>query len=149
MKSDSVESKAFSTNGIFSRDSAQSGLDVSSSDDGQLSEENKRRLPRRSLQVTADVYDRISQRFLGRLVNLHTEGLMIFGNQALAADHIYQLDLHLTTPINNRNMLPLGVECLWTRDEAEDRVHWAGCRIIDISDDALADLEELIREYGV
>jgi len=112
------------------------------------SRENKRSLQRYTLSVTADVYDRTSESFLGRLVNVHTEGLMIFGNFPFVEEKIYQLDLHVSHPEDGRKIIPVGVDCLWTRGEDDDKLHWAGCRIIDISDEAMEDLGRLIDHFG-
>ncbi|MEX1032509.1 MAG: PilZ domain-containing protein [Cellvibrionaceae bacterium] len=114
------------------------------------SEEKKtdqRRLPRHALSEPVNVYDRATQSFMGRLVNIHAEGLMIMGNQAFEDENIYQLDLQLPRPINGHDMIAIGVDCLWSRSE-EAHVHWAGCRVIDISDEALRDLEALIELFG-
>lgn len=107
----------------------------------------QRRLRRRILSEPVHVYDRVSQSFMGRLVNIHTEGLMIMGNHPFTDERIYQLDLQLPVEINGRTMIPLGVDCLWSRSE-DDHVHWAGCKIIDVSTEALRDIELLMELLG-
>lgn len=108
----------------------------------------QRRLPRHVLSGPVNVYDRVSQSFLGRLVNVHTEGLMIMGNHPFSADCIYQLDLQLPEPIEGcEMMIPLGVDCLWSRSE-DTHLHWAGCKIIDASEEALKSIERLIELFG-
>lgn len=103
----------------------------------------QRKLARHVLTGPVNIYDRASQSFMGRLANVHMEGLMIMGNHSFIADCIYQLDLQLPEPINDCEMIPIGVECLWSRSE-DAHVHWAGCKIIDASEDALRDIQTLI-----
>ncbi|GAB1264449.1 hypothetical protein NBRC116493_07220 [Aurantivibrio infirmus] len=105
---------------------------------------NKRILPRHNLKAAVDVYDSVSQALLGRVVNVSSEGVMIMGNHPFSESKIYQLDLHLPTPINEHNSISVGVDCLWTRTE-EENMFWAGCKIIDIADSARIDLENLIQ----
>jgi hypothetical protein len=107
----------------------------------------QRKLPRHVLSGPVNVYDRASQSFLGRLVNVHTEGLMIMGNHPFTADCIYQLDLQLPQAIDGCDMIPLGVDCLWSRSE-DTHVHWAGCKIIDASEEALNQIEKLIKFFS-
>lgn len=104
---------------------------------------NKRNLPRHELKTAVGVYDSVSQGLLGKMVNAHAEGVMIMGNHPFSENKIYQLDLHLPTPINEHNSINIGVDCLWVRCE-EENIYWAGCKIIDIADSAKADLEKLI-----
>ncbi len=106
-----------------------------------------RKRHRHSLLTAVAVYDHDQESFLGRLVNVHEEGLMMMGNRAFESEHIYQLDLHLADPIDDRTRIHLAADCLWTREE-DEYMHWAGCRIIDISDQAMTDLKVLISQYG-
>lgn len=113
----------------------------------EVDKAEQRRLPRHVLSGPVNIYDRVSQAFLGRLVNVHTEGLMIMGNHPFTADCIYQLDLQLPEPINGCEMISIGVDCLWSRSE-DAHVHWAGCKIIDASEDALRDIQSLIKSFS-
>lgn len=108
----------------------------------------KRRLKRHALSGPVNVYDYLSKTFLGRLVNLHSEGLMIMGHYPFEDGKIYQLDLYLPEPIQGREFISLAVDCLWTRGEDDERVYWAGCKVIDISDQAREDLQQLIEWLG-
>lgn len=107
----------------------------------------QRRLARHALSEPVNVYDRISRSFMGRLVNIHAEGLMIMGNHAFVDERIYQLDLHLPQAINGREVIAVGVDCLWSRS-ADAHVHWAGCKFIDVSAEAKSDIEALIELFG-
>lgn len=107
----------------------------------------QRRLERYALSESVNVYDRLSQSFMGQLVNVHEEGLMIMGNHAFTDERIYQLDLHLPTPVNGREFISVGVDCLWSRSE-DAHVHWAGCKIIDASDEAQRDIAALIKLFA-
>lgn len=113
-----------------------------------MQQSEKRKFKRHDLNDAVHVYDRVSQTFLGRLVNIHTEGLLIMGNFPFSDERIYQIDLHLPESDSTNATISMGVECLWTRAEDEERAYWAGCKIIDISDDALTQLQNLIRLFA-
>jgi hypothetical protein len=113
----------------------------------EVKKAEQRRLPRYVLSGPVNVYDRVSQSFLGRLANVHTEGLMIMGNHPFIADCIYELDLQLPEPIEGCEMIPIGVDCLWSRSE-DTHLHWAGCKIIDASEEARRSIQTLIELFG-
>lgn len=99
---------------------------------------------RHEINTAVEVYDNLRDIYLGRLVNIHTEGLMIMGDVRLEEDKLYKLDLLLPEYINERNSIHLGVDCLWVRNADHNGKHWAGFSIIDISPQATEDIRGLI-----
>lgn len=104
---------------------------------------------RHELSQAIDVYDNTRDVYLGRVVNIHTEGLMLIGDQPFEEDCLYRLDLHLAAPVNERNSIHLGVDCLWVRNADHNGKHWAGFSIIDASPQALADIEALEEAFSL
>ncbi len=110
----------------------------------------KRKLKRYQLTALIDIVDRKNGEFVGRLVNLHTEGLMIIGTYHFEEDTLYQLDLRLPKNIGERSVIPIDVDCLWTRSAQDDNnTTWSGFSIYSCSEEAKADIEYLIDELGV
>ncbi len=107
-----------------------------------------RRLKRHALDGHVEVFDSVRGVYLGRLVNIHAEGLMLIGDIALEDDKLYQLDLRLPQAINGRESIPLGVDCLWARASDDFSKHWSGCQIIDISPQGAEDIDALIQLMG-
>ncbi|MDO3386721.1 PilZ domain-containing protein [Gilvimarinus sp. SDUM040013] len=104
------------------------------------SEHEDRKLERLGVKQSIDVYDNIHDIYLGRVVNLHNDGLMIIGDKPCEEDCLYRLDLHLSNAVNGRNSVQLGVDCLWVRNAEDNSKHWAGFSIIDASPQALEDI---------
>jgi hypothetical protein len=94
--------------------------------------------------MAVEVSDAITSLVVGRLVNVHVEGLMIVGEHNLPNNNLYQFVLQLPAEINGQSRIDLGVDCLWSRSNDDQTQFWAGCRIIDISDTALENLKSLI-----
>jgi hypothetical protein len=107
-----------------------------------------RALERYGIAGDVDVYDSLRDVYLGRLVNIHTQGLMLLGDVALDEDKLYKLDLNLPAPINGRTSIPMGVDCLWTRNADYNGKHWAGFAIIDLSPQAADDIRMLVQQLG-
>ncbi|ABD80083.1 UDP-3-0-acyl N-acetylglucosamine deacetylase [Saccharophagus degradans] len=97
-------------------------------------EQNSRRLDRVGVQQEVVVRDSLTGQKLGQLANIHCEGFMLFGDENVQENHIYQLHLELSQPINNVSNLSIGAECLWLNASGDNSQCWAGFHIIDISD---------------
>lgn len=104
----------------------------------------ERKLKRYSVSMVVDVHDAVNRTYIGRLVNIHQEGLMVVSEEQLPCNNLYQLELHLSQAIGDRDKIALGVDCLWSRRNDEGTMFWAGCKVIDVSDAALVDLAALI-----
>lgn len=101
----------------------------------------RRKLDRHEVSGQIDAFDRVTGQLVGRLVDIHSEGLMLLANNLVEIGNIYQLSLQKSS--DNQIWLEVGVDCLWKNPaNGEDR-YWAGFRVIDASDDALAELANL------
>jgi hypothetical protein len=112
------------------------------------SREHDRELERYIIGGDVDVYDSLRDQYLGRLVNIHTQGLMIVGDVAVEEDHLYTLDLHVPEPVNGQLVIQLGADCLWVRDADLSGKHWIGFSIIDTSPEASASIRALVELLG-
>lgn len=112
------------------------------------SHEHDRELERHSVHSDIDIYDSLRDLYIGRLVNIHAQGLMIVGDVRLEEDRLYTLDLHLPEAINNQLVLQVGVDCLWTRDADLSGKFWMGFAIIDVSGSGLEGIHKLVEMLG-
>lgn len=114
-----------------------------------LSSQNyDRAMQRHAVNCDIDVYDALRDIYLGRLVNIHTQGLMLVGDVPLEEDRIYELDLHLLSDTVDKNVIRIGVDCLWTRAADQNEKHWTGFTIIDSSPHAAEEIHKLIQSWG-
>jgi len=109
-----------------------------------VKDQNIRLLDRRVVHQIVDVIDTVSERNLGRLVNIHREGLMLLGDAPLKTDALYQVVLRLPEPMNGQSEVSVGVDCLWLRELEEGGQFWAGFQIIDISAQDLEFIDALV-----
>lgn len=114
----------------------------------QPSQQHDRELERHVISGDVDVYDSLRDVYVGRLVNIHSQGLMIMGDFALEEDKLYTLDLHVPEPVNGQAVIQLGVDCLWTRDADLTGKFWMGCSIIDASPQSIDTIRQLIDMMG-
>lgn len=109
-----------------------------------LERDNERRLERHKPASTVEVYDTNRDIYVGRLVNIHEQGLMLMGEVEVESDHVYQFDLQLTSPTGGDSVIHVGVDCLWVRGSDQSPTFWSGFHIIDLSDKAREQIHALV-----
>lgn len=110
---------------------------------------NQRGLHRHEVSAAIDVWDALSDEHLGRLVNIHQQGLMVLSDWPLSEDHLYQLRINLPQSLSSSGEMTVGVDCLWVRSSADGERHWAGCQIIDLSEKGRGQVDMLVEKLGV
>jgi len=106
-----------------------------------------RAMHRHVVSGNVDVYDSLRDIYLGRLVNIHSQGLMLVGDVPLEEDRLYELDMHVFGENNSKQVIRVGVDCLWARDADENGKHWTGFTIIDSTTHAAEVINELIQSW--
>jgi hypothetical protein len=107
-----------------------------------------RKLERREINQTIDITDVINGGKFGELINITTEGLMVMTEREIPTQSIYQLSLKLPVELHGSITVELGADCLWCRKDENFHRFWAGFQIIDASDNAVKQIEELIEAYS-
>ena len=108
----------------------------------------KRKHQRVELDQPIAITDMISGEAFGELVNVTVAGLMVITNKEIPTHSIHQLSLRLPVDVAGSEFLEIGADCLWSRKTENFNRYWAGFQIIDASDTALAQIEELISHHG-
>jgi hypothetical protein len=114
-----------------------------------LTDSDRRLLPRKIASQRIQVRDINTDRHLGEVVNLTSEGLMIISVEPVENNLVFQLDLELRTPYRGYSCLRLGVESLWCSVANEAQRFWTGFRIIDVSLDTIEIIESLIDSWDL
>ena len=99
---------------------------------------------RHDVTMAVDVVDVSRNEVVGRLVNIHTQGLMVMSQGGMKTDHVYQLELRLQQSFKGFDRIRLGVDCLWIRTIDNSATQWVGCHIIDLSEEAHARIQLLM-----
>lgn len=112
-------------------------------------EQERRRSLRHQLNVQVDVVDQASRDLLGELVDVHLEGFLMMGELSFLPDQLYQVALVVHAPDRQLDVIPMGIDCLWTRAMGQQDRVWAGCQIIDLAEHAGEQLAQLIESFAV
>ena len=85
-----------------------------------------------------------SGRRLGRIVDLSLDGFMLFSEEPIAADSVWECRLQPCPPLDELSPVELGADCLWSRPGADGQHCWAGFHIIDLAEDQAKALDSLL-----
>lgn len=105
---------------------------------------DRRQLPRKIASERIQVRDTNTNRHIGELVNLNSEGLMLVSRTPVESNLIFQLELKIKKPHRGQGRLRLGAESLWCSNANEANHFWSGYRIIDVSLDTLEMIESMV-----
>ena len=106
-----------------------------------------RKLERKEINQTIDIIDVINGGKFGELINITIEGLMAMTEREIPTQSIYQLSIKLPVELRGSDTVELGADCLWCRKDENFHRFWAGFQIIDASDNAVKQIEDLIEAY--
>lgn len=109
---------------------------------------NSRKLERAELNQPITIKDTINGGNFGELINVSVEGIMVMTENEIPTHSIYQLLLELPIELEGSKRVEVGADCLWCRKAENFHRYWAGFQIIDGSDLAFKQLEQLIENYA-
>lgn len=93
-----------------------------------------RRSVRKRAAESITVVNAMTGESMGRIGNLSVDGMMLISPSPLPEDHLYQVQFQLRDAQHAPHKLEVGIQCLWSEAARTEHTHWAGCKIIDISE---------------
>lgn len=99
-----------------------------------MSNSEQRRASRKHALDPIEVIDALTGEHIGRIGNLSHTGMMLIGRRQLIEDALYQVRFRLPDREGRLHVLEVGVHEQWSEPAAVPGQHWAGLRIIALSD---------------
>lgn len=110
---------------------------------------NRRSRSRVQINLDATLVDQQSGKQMGKVVNMHQEGMMIIAHSdVVEEDKLYQANLVVNQPGEGFKEIPLGLDCMWRKKLEHGIGYWAGFRIISASKEAMEEITTLIEVFG-
>lgn len=110
--------------------------------------EEKRRTPRKIANEVLKVFDTNTGDYLGRIVNITTEGFMLIGENPIENNSVFQVDMVLAEARFGKDRISFGTESLWCSQANLPNHYWTGFQIIDISIPSSEFIESLIEDWS-
>jgi hypothetical protein len=104
---------------------------------------------RRHLYYYLEVIDRTSGASLGRLGDIHDEGLLLLTPISLGPGNTFMVAVQLPAPIGQgRSKLELDIMVRWSRKEAAGNVYQNGCSFVSLSQADRDYIDGLVERIG-
>lgn len=115
--------------------------------------QEQRTLTRRELIYYLKISDRQSDREIGRLGDIHAEGMLVLSEKPLPGGRIFEAKVELPKalqPSEGRKDIPLRFESLWSRPGPKNSTyHETGTRFLDLEESQRAVISQLIDLYAM
>jgi len=109
---------------------------------------NRRRIPRKYLMFNARVFDTVTGKLIGQLLDVTPGGLMLLSERAVAPDTAYTLRLELTGGNSDVSFIELEARSRWCRRDVDPAFYCAGFQITALSPEAAGVIRHIIEAYG-
>ena len=103
---------------------------------------------RQQLSRSLLVYDGISSRIVGRVVDLTPKGMMLVCGEPVWMQEEYRLRITYPDPIDNRAELSVQAVCRWCREDTEPDIFIAGFQFQKLLMEERRFLSRLIDQIG-
>ncbi len=107
----------------------------------------KRRLKRWYLVLYLRVYDQDTNELLGHIVDINKEGMRLVSDKPLPLSRTSRLWVDVPKEGASRQRIELEAESLWTGRDVNPDFYDTGFRMLNISTQALLQLQLLIEEF--
>jgi hypothetical protein len=109
---------------------------------------DKRKLKRRHLIYYLRVFDQKTEKLLGHLVDITSEGIMLVSEQPIEINRPYKVRMALPTEILKREFMVFEAVSLWTKRDVNPDFFATGFSISGVAEEDVVVVERLINRYG-
>ena len=129
------------------REKEMSGNEMNNSLDERSVEQ--RSFSRHHLIYYLRVFDGISSRVVGHIVDISSHGLMLITDEPITVQEQYRLRLRSPGSGSDHDELLFDARCRWCRQDENPEFYIAGFQIQDIPEKAAEFFRGLIEEFGM
>ena len=104
----------------------------------------QRKLERRDTVAFLAVYDRKTEMFIGRLIDMTTKGMKIKSATAIELDSTFMIRIDLPVSTKVSKIITFKAKCVWTNECSDSDAYDCGFQIQDITPKELENINSLI-----
>ncbi len=108
----------------------------------------QRQATRRHLVFYLRIFDGMSSRVMGHLMDISPKGLMLLSDEPVPVNEEYRLRMRLPTEVVDRDEIIFGAVSRWCRQDDNPDFYVTGFQIQDMDDDTEKAVGQLIEEFG-
>ena len=109
---------------------------------------DRRKVLRRHLIYYLRVWDANTQKMLGHIVDITTDGFMLISEEPIENNKAYEFEVKWQAPDGKPINLRFHAESRWSSNDVNSAFYDTGFKLIDASDEVIKPIQELIEAYG-
>ena len=109
----------------------------------------KRKVPRRHLVFYLRVFDGMTSRILGHLVDISERGVMLVSDTPVQENEEYRLRMKLPKEIGGRSELLIEAESRWCRADSNPEFFITGFQIYRLNKEYKEFIQQLIEDFSI
>lgn len=107
--------------------------------------DERRKAPRKQTDDFFGIYNRETDEFIGKLLDLSAKGMMISAIDSMETKTTYEIRIIFPKPIEGKNMLTFDAECVWCSESHDpNKKYNAGFHITDINSKDVETIKNLL-----
>ncbi|HID69783.1 MAG TPA: PilZ domain-containing protein [Desulfobacterales bacterium] len=115
---------------------------------GGKNDVEQRQVTRRHLVFYLRVFDGMSSRVVGHLMDISSNGLMLLSDEPVPVNEEYRLRMRLPTEVVGSDEIIFGAIGRWCRQDENPDFYITGFKIQDMDDETEKSVSQLIEEFG-
>lgn len=108
----------------------------------------ERKSERQRLIYFLQVFNQETEKFLGNLVNISPDGMLLFGEQPIEPGQRYRLRMNVQFLGEDQTTLEVEAESRWCKNNTHPDIYDAGFRLINVPEEQQLLINQLIKEFG-
>jgi c-di-GMP-binding flagellar brake protein YcgR len=115
---------------------------------GPKNKGEQRQVARRHLVFYLRIFDGMSSRVLGHLMDISPNGLMLLSDEPVAENEEYRLRMRLPKEVAEREEIVFEAVSRWCRQDENPDFYVVGFQIQDMDSETKKSVSQLIEEFG-
>ncbi len=108
----------------------------------------QRKSERQRLIYFLQVFNQDTEMFLGNLVNISPDGMLLFGEQPIEPGKRYKLRMNVQFLGQERTTLEVEAESRWCKNTTHPELYDAGFKLLNVPEEQHRLIDQLIKEFG-
>jgi len=109
--------------------------------------DERRKTQRKQTQNFFGVYHKETEKYIGRLFDLSTSGLLILAKNKMNIDTTYEFRIDLPKTVAGKSCLTFSAECVWCRENnSSSKGYDAGFKIVNIDFEEIKTIQYLLHD---
>ena len=109
--------------------------------------DERRKIPRKQTDQFFGVFDRETDEFIGKLIDLSIKGTKLQAVLSMDTGSVYEFRIDLPRPVAGKRFLSFDAECVWCRESTSSKDNYdIGFEITEVMPEEIETIQDLLKD---